>query len=578
MKRRRSLKDILLQQEGITNEHISRIMEAQREKGLSLYQALCAVDSLNEEAVAAVMCEVSGRPYLDLKNYRIPEDMFLLMPVGIARSLKVVPLSRTSGMVTIALADPLNVISQDWVKEITRCNVTAVVGTASSIEYAAEHVGDNVVVEEKKPEEEIETIEELFQKLDSVSSVSSVSEADPQKTFAEAKALGEEEVIRLIDTMLHTAVIEGASDIHLEPYENIFRLRYRHDGRLKTVSEPPIAMYGALCSRIKIMSDLNIAEHRIPQDGRMKIKVDEKDIDFRVSILPTHHGEKVVMRVLDKKSVALNFKALGFDEYCKNQFVKAIEQPNGIVLVTGPTGSGKTTTLYAALSMLNVEDVNIVTVEDPIEYDFFSINQVQINSKVGLTFSSGLRSILRQDPDIVMVGEIRDGETADIAIRAALTGHLVLSTLHTNDAIGAIYRLIDMGVQPFMLASSLNMCQAQRLIRKLCSECKKPATQLPEEVIKVIKTFIPPDHQGPLAYEPQGCSNCGGTGYRGRTSLIEMLPVTDKIKEMIVQKESASKIRGEALKHGMKSLYRSGTEKMVAGTTSLEEVMRTAVV
>ncbi len=575
MAKRKGLKEILLTQEGITEETVSKVFQTQREKGLPLYKALQSVDAFSEEAIASVMCEITGFPYIDLRRYHIPEDMLITVPAGMAKSLLIAPLSLTHGMVTIASADPLNVQVQDRVKEIANSgSISIMVGTAGNIKDSIDKASNQVVeeVEEKKQEEEgeeKETLEEMMQKLDKASS-------GETKSYTQTKAIGEEEIIRLVDTMLHTGIKEGSSDIHLEPYENVFRLRYRLDGQLKVISSPPIAMYSAICSRIKIMSDLNIAEHRIPQDGRMKINVDGREIDFRISILPIHHGEKVVMRILDKEGLELDFTALGFDEKQKKTFIEAIEEPNGIILVTGPTGSGKTTTLYSALSLLNKENVNLITLEDPVEYDLYAINQVQANAKIGLTFASGLRSILRQDPDIIMVGEIRDGETADIAIKAALTGHLVLSTLHTNDAVGAIFRMLDMGAQPFMLSASLNLCQAQRLVRKLCPQCKRPV-ELPEKLHKNIEHFIPEDHEGPLAYGPQGCTRCAGTGYKGRSSIIELLPITPEIKELIAASAPAGKVYEVAKEQKMQTLYEAGIKAVLSGKTSLEEIMRVTV-
>ncbi len=573
---RRTLDQMLLSHEEVTEREVREIVKIQREEGQTLYLALQTVYSSQgpdgERLVASIMCDITGCPFIDLEKYIVPEDLMLSIPAGIARTLQIIPISLVSGMITVAMADPLNVSVQDWVRETTRYDVSVMVTTPFDINHAIESIGSKVkeeVVHVKQTEEDtvrpMESVEDL---LDRLSAMSGSGKAVTGATIAE------NEIISLVDTVLLTAIKQGSSDIHIEPYEGIFRLRYRQDGRLKVVSTPPIAMYSSICSRIKIMADLNIAEHRIPQDGRMKIKCEDREIDFRVSVLPTHHGEKIVLRILDREGLELNFEALGFASEQREDFEKAIKQPNGIVLVTGPTGSGKTTTLYSALSFLNKEDVNIVTLEDPVEYDLFAINQIQVNAKVGLTFASGLRSVLRQDPDVVMVGEIRDAETAEIAIKSALTGHLVLSTLHTNDAIGAVFRLLDMGAQPFMLAASLNLCQAQRLVRKLCPHCKEPG-KLPHDLIEDMNRVS--GKENPEIFKARGCPRCNGTGYRGRSSVIEMVPITAGLKDLIAANATISKMKEVARQKGMKTLYETGLQRVADGVTSLEEVVSVAV-
>jgi type IV pilus assembly protein PilB len=398
--------------------------------------------------------------------------------------------------------------------------------------------------------------------------------ADARAAAGPGAAENEENITRLVTLILNNAIHRGASDIHLEPFEEDFKLRYRLDGKLVPIFTGERGVFPPLVSRIKIMANLDIAEHRIPQDGRLKIQFEDRDIDFRVSVLPTYHGEKVVLRILDKGSLKLEFTDLGFEPLERDMFIDAISKPNGICLVTGPTGSGKSTTLYSALNNLNEEDTNLITLEDPVEYNIEGINQIQCNAKVGLTFASGLRSILRQDPDVIMVGEIRDLETADIAIKAALTGHLVLSTLHTNDAPGAVSRLLDMGIEPFMLAASLNLCQAQRLVRRLCPQCKK-ATKVPKTFYDRNHDNLPPNvtEHTPM-YIAEGCQHCNGMGYKGRTSVVEMMPVTEDLKQMIADGGNLAQIKKLARTEGMISLFQNGVKKVYQGTTSLEEVLR----
>ncbi len=569
---RKNLAQVLLNHNGITKENLKEISRLQREEGQTLYNALHTLCGEDEERrIAAIMCDLTDCPFINLCNYHIPEDLMLIIPIGIAKTLQVMPVSMISKVITIAMADPLNVSVQDWVKETSRASVAVMVSTATDINYAVENIGVEIheevvhLKESEKKAKASESVEDLLGRLSAT--------VGSDKNML-SQGMGEEEVITLVDTMILSGVRQNSSDIHLEPYEGIFRLRYRHDGKLKVVSSPPIAMYSAICSRIKIMADLNIAEHRIPQDGRMKIKHGDREIDLRVSILPTHHGEKVVLRILDREGLSLDFNALGFSDAHKKDFQEAIEQPNGIVLVTGPTGSGKTTTLYSALSYLNKEDVNIVTLEDPVEYDLFAINQIQVHAKVGLTFASGLRSILRQDPDIIMVGEIRDGETAEIAIKSALTGHLVLSTLHTNDAVGAIYRLLDMNVQPFMLAASLNLCQAQRLVRKLCPKCKVPA-KVPGNLLDDIKRVS--EKENPEIFEAHGCPKCTGIGYKGRTSVIEIVPITPDVRDLISAGAPAGKVKKLAKEKGIPTLYEAAIKAVGEGITSIEEALRVTV-
>lgn len=570
---RKTLKELLLSYKGVEPSVADEVIKTQSENGQNLYQAMLSVfGEEQQEFTAAVMSDISGCPFINLQKYSISEEMMQDVSPAVCRSLGIVPVSCLRNMSTVAMADPLNVASQDWIRETTGKEIAVMVATASSIAHAIEHIGE----EAEEAEPEIEDSAEAGKPRDSESLESLVEKmsAAGSGERSAGRTVNENEIMELVDSILFTAMKHNASDIHMEPYENIFRLRYRQDGKLRVICSPPIGLYAAICSRIKIMSDLNIAEHRIPQDGRMKAKKEDREIDFRVSILPTYHGEKVVMRILDSKGLSLDFKTLGFSDEQEEMFKDAVREPNGIVLVTGPTGSGKTTTLYSALSFINNEDVNIITLEDPVEYDLFAINQVQANAKVGLTFASGLRSILRQDPDVVMVGEIRDAETAEIAIKAALTGHLVLSTLHTNDAIGAVYRLLDMGAEPFMLAASLNLTQAQRLVRKLCEDCKEPVS-VPEKVLEDIQRVS--GRKSPEIFKPRGCARCAGTGYKGRTSIIEIVPITADMKDMISASAPQGELKKLAKDQGFMSLYEAGLKCVADRKTSLEEAMGVTV-
>ncbi|MDF7801277.1 ATPase, T2SS/T4P/T4SS family [Pontiellaceae bacterium B1224] len=476
---------------------------------------------------------------------------------------KAIPIAKLGSILTIAMADPFNLAARDTLASATQLELAPVIAQESEILQA---INDAT----QQPERGLEDIlKDMAGESDVELGKEGLEEGNLDDMMEDA---GEAPVIRIVNSILIEALRKGASDIHIEPMEKSLRLRNRVDGILFENPSPPKNLQNAIISRLKIMSQLDIAERRIPQDGRFKIKALGKEVDVRMSILPTVHGEKIVMRILDKSALVPNLKALNLDQLSLDNFEYALAQPYGMILVTGPTGSGKTTTLYSALSELNEVGTNIITTENPVEYQLEGVNQVQINPAVGLTFAAALRSILRQDPDVVMVGEIRDKETATIAVEAALTGHMVLSTLHTNDASGAIARLIDMGIEPFMLSSSLLLTQAQRLYRKLCPVCRKEAA-FPSEMLK--KNRIDPDRmQGVQFYETSGCPKCNGIGYKGRGGIMEILLVDDVIRRTILENSEADAIKKIAIENGMRTLREAGLDRIREGLTSIEEIMR----
>ena len=476
---------------------------------------------------------------------------------------KALPLCKTDSRLTVAFADPFDLPSREEVGRVCGGNIWSVVAAESEVNDAL-----NRVKAKEDAANPALALENVMRGQESEVEVSSVDTESADEIDASVDAAGEAPVIRMVNSMMIEALKTKASDIHFEAMEKTSRLRYRIDGALVERPSPPKALHNAVVSRIKIMSNLDIAERRKPQDGRFKIKALKKEVDVRVSILPTVHGEKVVMRILDKANLSPGLASLGLDEYAYKAMKFAIDQPHGIILVTGPTGSGKTTTLYSCLQDLNKGDVNIVTAEDPVEYELAGVNQCHVNVAQGLTFAGILRSVLRQDPDIVLVGEIRDGETADIAVKAALTGHLVLSTLHTNDACGVVARLFDMGIQPFMLASSLILAQAQRLYRRLCPYCRKPV-EVDRELLEANKVD-PAPFEGVQIFGPGGCPKCHGTGYKGRGAMMEVLPISTKIRNIIEKGGNAELLRAAALEEGMVTLKDAGMMKVRAGLTSLE--------
>ena len=504
--------------------------------------------------------------YLDLRpislaSFSVNPDLFELMPKERWKEMKALPIAKLGKRLTVAMGDPFDVVGRDNIASGTQMELVPVVALKQDIESIIS------TMEEEEPAQALEDLlKDMAEEGDVEVGKDGIEDGNLDDNMDDAP------VIRIVNSILIEALRKGASDIHIEPMEKTVRLRNRVDGVLYESPSPPKNLQNAITSRLKIMSNLDIAERRIPQDGRFKIKALKKEVDVRVSMLPTVHGEKIVMRILDKTALAPSLSVLGLDELSFDNFSYALAQPYGMILVTGPTGSGKTTTLYSALQELNDTGTNIVTTENPVEYQLEGINQVQINPAVGLTFAAALRSILRQDPDVVMVGEIRDGETATIAVEAALTGHMVLSTLHTNDAAGAIARLMDMGIEPFMLSSSVLLTQAQRLYRKLCPVCKKEI-ELPVETLR--KNRIDPARlEGAQFYEKAGCPKCGGIGYKGRGAVMEILLVNDAIRRTILNNPEADAIATMAIQNGMRTLRDAGLECIREGLTSIEEIMR----
>ena len=507
--------------------------------------------------------------YLHISPFSLPssftpgEDLLCGKKIEQWTRVKALPVAKVAGRLTVAFSDPFDLPAKEEVARWAGGRLWQLVVVDSELQ--------DVLTKLKTAEDASNpalAMENIMKGDETDVEISSVADEKSDEIDASVDAAGEAPVIRMVNTIMIEALKTKASDIHFEALEKTSRLRYRIDGELVERPAPPKALHNAVVSRIKIMSALDIAERRKPQDGRFKIKAIGKEVDVRVSILPTVHGEKVVMRILDKANLAPGLASLGLDEYAYKAMKYAIEQPHGIILVTGPTGSGKTTTLYSCLQDLNTPNVNIITAEDPVEYELAGVNQVHVNAAVGLTFAGVLRSVLRQDPDIVLVGEIRDGETADIAVKAALTGHLVLSTLHTNDAVGVVARLFDMQIAPFMLASSLILAQAQRLFRKLCPFCKKPV-EINAELLQANKVD-PAPFEGVTVYGPGGCPKCRGSGYKGRGAFMEVLPISPKIRGLIERGGDAEKLKAYALEEGMVTLKEAGMRKVRAGITSLE--------
>ncbi|HBA85858.1 MAG TPA: secretion system protein E [Verrucomicrobia bacterium] len=553
--------DILIKRRAINPEILQEVKEGAKASGIRLEKMLVQKNLVAGADMALALAEYLNMPPISLAHFTPDNQLLDLVPRETLTRHMMVPIARIGNMLTVALGDPFDVVGLEELHALAGLDVVPVVAPEKELTDLLQRFT-------KEPTQGLEDI------------LKDVSDSDVELGHEEKEDVSLDEmlesaedapVIRIVNSIMVEAIRRRASDVHLEPMERSLRLRYRIDGILYESPSPPKSLQSAIISRIKIMSNLNIAERRVPQDGRFKIKALGKEADIRVSILPTVHGEKIVMRILDKSALAPNLSALGLDQKAYENLKYSIDQPHGMILVTGPTGSGKTTTLYSALQELNTTDVNIITVEDPVEYQLVGINQVQAHSEVGLTFAAGLRSILRQDPDIVMVGEIRDGETASIAVQAALTGHLVLSTLHTNDAAGAIARLLYMGIEAFLLSSSLIMTQAQRLYRKLCPACKKQR-ELPSEILRLNK-IDPEIFSGATLYEAHGCPKCGNTGYKGRGALMEILMVGDEVKALMLKEASSGEIRDVAVKNGMLTLRDVGLLRVRDGVTSVEEVL-----
>ncbi|MDI6728317.1 MAG: type IV-A pilus assembly ATPase PilB [Thermodesulfovibrionales bacterium] len=567
------LGQLLLKAKLITEEQLNEALRLQRLEGKRLGSVLLKLGYINEESLITFLSRQYNAPAINLSDHKIDTVLLKLIPYETAKKYQLIPISKDGAGLRIAIADPSNNLAIDDVRFLSGMKVLVHVAAESAIMEAIEKYYPKkeakVTISGRKGKDVME-IEDLNKVIGSaLEDITVVEEREDKDGPKEVDA----PIVKLVNGILMNAIRSRASDIHVEPSEDILRVRYRIDGVLQPVLKLPVKMKNAITSRIKIMSHLDISERRLPQDGRIKLKFgDDREIDFRVSTLPTLFGEKVVMRLLDKSNLQLELSKLGFDEQQLMDFYDAIEKPYGMILVTGPTGSGKTTTLYSALSHLNKPGVNIMTAEDPVEYNFFGINQVHIREDIGLTFATALRSFLRQDPDIILVGEIRDFETAEIAIKAALTGHLVLSTLHTNDAPSTIARLINMGIEPIMVSSSVILIVAQRLARKICENCKEEERLSETTLIRA--GFSPDAVKDIKCYMGKGCPECNNTGYKGRIAVHEIMPIKDELKEMILQGAPAADIKKEAIRLGMSTLRQSGLKKVINGITTVEEILR----
>ena len=592
------LGEILVRENLISPQHLREALDYQREHGGRLGFNLVKLGLISDDMITAVLSRQYGIPSVNLELFNIDAAVIGLIPQEVAQKHSVLPLSRVGATLTLAMVDPTNVFALDDVKFMTGLNVEPVVVAEGSVQQAiAKYYGSSREIElASSTVEEVSTLPSAngngsithadLVSLDSIDfetgqteDVEVVEDNEEIDLSTLSKMSEDAPVVRLVNVLLVDSLRRGASDIHVEPYEKELRIRFRIDGVLYDVMHPPLKLRDALISRIKIMSKLDISEKRLPQDGRIKIKVKvdsrSRELDFRVSTLPTLFGEKVVLRLLDKQNLMLDMTKLGFEPESLTKFKRNISKPYGMVLVTGPTGSGKTNTLYSALQSLNTVDTNIMTAEDPVEFNLPGINQVQMKEQIGLNFAAALRSFLRQDPNIILVGEIRDFETAEIAIKAALTGHLVLSTLHTNDAPSTISRLMNMGIEPFLVATSVNLIQAQRLIRRICKDCKHEH-QTPVEAL--VEVGLKAEEAKALkTYKGKGCATCNNTGYKGRIGLYEVMEITDEIRELILIGASSLELRKKAIDDGMITLRESGLHKIRAGLTTLEEVVRETV-
>ncbi len=615
------LGEILVREKLISSQQLREALEYQRTSGGRLGLNLVNLGIISDDVITAVLSRQYGVPTINLALFQIEEETIRLISQEVALKYSVLPISKVGATLTLAMADPTNVFAMDDIKFMTGLNVEPVIASEASLViaigkyYASDNQidvfdisaisnierfapqvarngngkngkssngknGNGAVVDERLVESDLTVSLDRFQFDPNESEEFEVLEDNDEIDLAAlAQASEDAPVVRLVNVLLVDSLRRGASDIHVEPYEKDFRIRFRIDGILYDVMHPPMKMRDALISRLKIMSKLDISEKRLPQDGRIKIKVKidnrSRELDFRVSSLPTLFGEKVVLRLLDKDKLMLDMTKLGFEEASLEIFQRNISKPYGMVLVTGPTGSGKTNTLYSALQALNTSETNIMTAEDPVEFNLPGINQVQMKEQIGLNFAAALRSFLRQDPNIVLVGEIRDFETAEIAIKAALTGHLVLSTLHTNDAPSTISRMVNMGIEPFLVATSVNIIQAQRLIRKICKDCKEEV-KLPVEAFTEIG-FSAEEAPSLKAYKGKGCPTCNGTGYKGRVGLYEVMEITDELRELIIIGASAIELRRKAIELGMITLRGSGLHKLRDGVTTIEEVVKETV-
>ena len=566
------LGEILIKESLITQDQLQKALEFQRANGGKLGSCLTKMGFITDDDITGVLSRQYGVPSINLKFYEIDPNVIKLIPQDTALRYQVIPLSRVGSVLTIAMTDPTNVFAMDDIKFMTGFNVEPVVASESAI-------GEAITRFYGGSDGDSEELSKMMKDLVEDEELELAAEEAELDAASLEKAAEEAPIIKLVNLVLTDSVKRGASDIHLEPYETEMRVRFRVDGVLQTVMSPPLRLKDAMTSRLKIMAKLDIAEKRLPQDGRIMIKYradgKKKELDFRVSTVPTLYGEKIVMRLLDKENLRLDMTKLGFEPESLKKFERNILKPYGMVLVTGPTGSGKTNTLYSSVSRLNTVDTNIMTAEDPVEFQLGGINQVQMKEQIGLNFAAALRAFLRQDPNIILVGEIRDFETAEIAVKAALTGHLVLSTLHTNDAPSTISRLMNMGIEPFLVATSVNLICAQRLVRRICSNCKTEL-DVPEQAL-VDAGYTPEEAKKTKIYHGKGCSTCNKGGYKGRTGLYEVMEINDELRELILVGASALELKKKAIEQGMITLRRSGLIKVALGQTTMEEVLRETV-
>ena len=554
------LGDLLVREGLITREQLQSALTEQRNTGMRLGYTLVKLGIIEETEITKMLARQYRMPAVDLARFEVDPRIIKLVPGEVATRHTVLPLKREGRTLTVAMSDPTNMTVVDDLKFITRYDIFPVIAGEYTLRTAIERYYEQTdvqlqsILKDIEAEEDLEVIEEQ------------------EDEDAPTQVADDAPVVKLINGILTDAVKRGASDIHIEPFEHELRVRYRIDGTLQEVMKPPLKLRAALTSRVKIMSNLNIAERRVPQDGRIKLKMGKRVIDFRVSTLPVIFGEKIVLRILDKSNLTLDLSKFGFEPKAEDDLMRAILNPYGMVLVTGPTGSGKTTTLYSALQRINKVEVNIMTAEDPVEYNLHGINQVLVRTEIGMTFAAALRAFLRQDPNIVMVGEIRDIETGSIAIKASLTGHLVLSTLHTNDAPSTVTRMIDMGIEPFNVASAVNLIVAQRLVRRICTDCKSEYKYNAEELSAL--GISESDATGITFYKGEGCDTCGETGYKGRQGLYEVMAMSPEVRRMVLRGASAAELKDQAVEEGMLTLRMDGIVKVKRGITTLEEVVK----
>ena len=565
------LGELLVEENLITPQQLQEALQYQKQNGGKLGYNLVKLGFVKDEEISQLLSRQYGVPSINLARFEIDPSVIKLVPAETAQKYQVIPLSRAGANLTIAMVDPTNVFAMDDIKFMTGYNVESVVASATAImESIEKYYGSIHALQIKEEMDKLVETDEFSDDVEVLEEGEEIDLAELEKSSEEAP------VVKLCNLILTDALRRGASDIHIEPYERELRVRFRIDGVLYVVMNPPMKLRDAMLSRIKIMAKLDISEKRLPQDGRIKLRLNNEgkmhELDYRVSTLPTLFGEKIVLRLLDKENLMLDMTKLGFEVDSLKRFEQAIFKPWGMVLVTGPTGSGKTNTLYSAISQLNTTETNIMTAEDPVEFNLSGINQVQMKESIGLNFAAALRSFLRQDPNIVLVGEIRDFETAEIAVKAALTGHLVLSTLHTNDAPSTVNRLMNMGIEPFLVATSVHLICAQRLVRRICKDCKTEVDIPPQALIEAGAT--PEEAKNMEVFKGRGCSSCNNTGYKGRVGLYEVFELTEEVRQLVLEGASSIELKHKAVEEGMLTLRRSGLQKVRDGVTTMDEVVR----